>query len=139
MCPLLTKETVLGPWAWKNGATVEGPASSSVAYYVPTRNRYVVLFGQEPPVPAQELFHSASPAIRSSRNRCRLSVSRCPAPTTAAQRSQARSAGNQEHDEELILHGIGRLDAGKNLARHHARQGNKTDCMPLMVGMKPLR
>jgi len=55
------------------------------------------------------------------------------------QRSQARSAGNQEHDEELILHGIGRLDAGKNLARHHARQGNKTDCMPLMVGMKPLR
>jgi len=44
-----------------------------------------------------------------------------------SQRSQARPAGNQEHDEELIFHGIGRRDAGKNLTGHHSRQGNKTN------------
>src|SRR6516162_395799 len=50
------------------------------------------------------------------------------------QRSQARSASDQEHDEELILHGIGRLDAGENLPRHHSRQGNKTDCRHAVNG-----
>ena len=44
------------------------------------------------------------------------------------QRTQARSAGNQEHDKELILDGIGRLDARKDLAGHHSRQGDKADC-----------
>ena len=44
------------------------------------------------------------------------------------QRSQARSARDQEHDQELIFHPVYRFDAGKDVGGHHSRQGKKFDC-----------
>src|SRR5262245_25136913 len=43
------------------------------------------------------------------------------------QRSQSRSAGNQEHYQELIFHSVYRFDPGKDLARHHSWQRNETN------------
>ena len=43
------------------------------------------------------------------------------------QRSEPGPAGDQEHDQQLIFDRIDRLDARKNLAGHHPRQGNEAD------------
>jgi len=39
MCPLLTKETVLGRASLEDGATVEGPALTLLPHSASTRNR----------------------------------------------------------------------------------------------------
>ena len=48
------------------------------------------------------------------------------APVTLAtnhcgQCSQSCPAGNQEHNQELVFHGVYRFDAGKDLTGHHSR------------------
>ena len=35
------------------------------------------------------------------------------------------AAGDQEHNQDLIAHRVCRIDAGENLARHHARQSHE--------------
>lgn len=43
------------------------------------------------------------------------------------ERPQSRPAGDQEHDQELILDGVDRFDACKDLTGHHPRQRDKAD------------
>lgn len=52
------------------------------------------------------------------------------------ERPQSRPAGDQEHDQELILDGVDRFDACKDLTGHHPRQ--RDAAMLFMIGVKPL-
>jgi hypothetical protein len=45
-----------------------------------------------------------------------------------AESSKSCAASDQEHYEELIFDGLGRVGACKDLTSHHARQRNQSDC-----------
>ena len=57
-----------------------------------------------------------------------------------AQCADASPAFDQEHDQQLVFHGLGWLHPRENLPGHHSRSDTTpTAAIELMIGMKPLR